>query len=140
MISIEQLLNALPPNFQFYHLGEVKINSTPSPIQDPGAIAYRIYGELSAILILLFDRDLDHSIYSELGNIIVSQLSHRISTETGLELMVSSPQFLNADQLQRLNQSNCLKLSRSYGHFFQNSVIPLEAVILAATLEEIVYV
>ncbi len=135
---LDQLIKALPGEFKFYNLGEVKMEQSDSNIHfDPEciSIAYRIYGDFSALIILRFEKDLDQSLYSEMGNIIVSQLATRLNTDQGAVLMISAPKILSESQFKKLGVEDNTNFRRTYSHFFRDSVIPIETLILSAPLE-----
>src|SRR5687768_3175442 len=100
--TLSQIETALPQNFDFYHLGKVILEPVQSFSEDVYAIAYGLAGDLRAAIVILFDKGLDVSTYSEMGNIIVSQLSTQLSKNEGLDLIVSPPQNLSPTQLKSI--------------------------------------
>jgi hypothetical protein len=138
--SLLQLVDALPQQITFYHLGEVILQGSQNQDLadlDSQGVLYKFSGDFNAVLILLFARDLDISMYSELGNIIASQIVQQLSGAKDLDLMISPPQLLKEGQLKRITQNNPTFVQRTYGHFYKNSVIPVEALVMPAPTEEI---
>jgi chemotaxis protein CheY-P-specific phosphatase CheC len=124
------LANALPDQFEFYHLGQVALQSTNSSLEDANAIAFHIAGDMMAVVVLLFAKGLDSSIYSELGNILVSRLATQLNQKDGIDLMISPPQSLTENQLNQIMQHHIPPIKRNYSHIHQGSIISIEALIL----------
>lgn len=136
--ELSHLANALPSHFQFYHLGEVEMTPLLNSFADTTSIAYRLSGEITALLVLSFAKELDMSIYSEVGNIIASRLVTQLSEE-GIDVTISSPKHLDPKQIKLLLGNKESIIRRTYAHLLKNSVIPLEATIFAASQEGIGY-
>jgi hypothetical protein len=137
---LTQLVNALPLQFDFYHLGKVEQQTFPFELKNMNGVAFRIYGDLNALMIVLFDKDLDHTVYSELGNLLASSLVTRIHQEKGIDLMISPPQAIQHGLLEQVLQqmiSNAQPIiRRTYTHVFKNSIIPVETLVLSVPSEE----
>jgi hypothetical protein len=135
---ISELTSALPEGFSFYHLGQVeplptsgRLDHSPSIYPDSIGVAYRIQGDLRGLFIIVLDKGLDVSIYSELGNILASRLASNLSSsEDGLEIMISPPHVLNHSQLERLMRSQHPVIRKTYTHFDRNLSIPIQTLIL----------
>src|SRR5690348_956386 len=113
--EISDLVNALPQNFQFYHLGEVQLKPIDFDLQDETiAIAYQIYGDIKALLIVLFAQDLDTSTYCELGNVLASKIANQLNSENNLDVLISPPQTLSKAQLAQITQSALTIVRRTY--------------------------
>ncbi len=137
--DLMQLVNALPDSFDFYHLGTVKQESHASigyTAEKTCSIVFHLQGDLEAWVMILFDHELDTSLYSELGNLIVSKIANYLSAKNGLEIMISPPQSLNHAQAKKIIQTNTQAIKRTYVHFYNNSFIPIETVLLPTPLKE----
>lgn len=130
--NLSHLVNALPNRFDFYHLGEVSLQPTDSDLPNSQAVAFHLTGDLQAIMIVLFDKNLDISTYSELGNILASKVATYFNHSTGLDLQISSPQLLTDVQTEHLVQNNQTIVRRTYTHIYDGKVIPLETLLLSA--------
>jgi len=133
------LTSALPQRFEFYHLGEVELMEVNEPISDATAVGFRLYGDLSALVIVLFPRALDISTYSELGNVIASRMATQLNTQNGIEVMVSPPQSIGENQLKQIIQRVNPITRRTYAHFYMDSVIPVETLVLPTPSEGLGY-
>ena len=125
----DRLIEALPSDFNFYHLGEVRRQETPSnPLHhleatsplglassDRLAVAFSLHGDAKGALVLIFDQGLDVSTYSEVGNIIASRMSTHLSESEGLDVMISPPRVLSNAQIQGFLRSADAQ-SRTYHH------------------------
>lgn len=120
---------AFPEEFDFYHLGQVKLKSAVerpnvrnipiSPINlgtvaakavgifeytssdKLSSIGYTFNGDINCALIVSFDRNLDLSTYMELGNVLASRIATQLC-ESGLDVMISAPNILTEKQLRSL--------------------------------------
>ena len=106
--------------------------------EDHHAIVFSLRGELKALLIVCFEKDLDVSTYSELGNIIASRLALRLSEEAGIEVLISPPQPLSKAHLEMLPKLGSLVTQRMYRHFYKGQVAAIQTFLLAnaASAEE----
>lgn len=108
-----KLNRALPENFPFYHLGVVSRSGSSEGANDHPmawadlaakgrhAVAFAIYGEeMPGTLVLLFDQELDSSVYFEIGNVMASRLAD------GLGAMPSPPRSLSSKGAERLLQAS----------------------------------
>ena len=139
--SLMQLASALPVHIDFYHLGTVEQKTTndSNTFRDACGVAFKIYGDLNGLMIVLFENDLDHSTYTELGNLLASRLATRLQVENALDVMISPPQRIEASLVQSLTQKNSSIIRRTYAHFYKNSVISVETLVLSAQSEGIGY-
>ena len=136
--SLTEIINALPNHLEFYHLGKVELQEFEHTWQETTAVAFRLYGERMALVILLFDKDLDESVYSEFGNLLVSRIATELSSKNGLEVTISPPMKFNPSRLQKLIQ-RVTAIRKTYVHFHNNSAIPIETWILPTVVEEAGY-
>lgn len=146
--------DALPKQFDFYHLGRVELQSEsltseslpenlqenlPSTLEDTTAVAFQVFGmafDLPYWVILLFDSHLDISTYSELGNVILSKTVTQIQSTTGGDAMISPPQQMKPQQFKLVIHNTSQipnRARRTYAHFINNSVILIEAWILPSS-------
>ena len=131
------LHEALPEKIPFYHLGMIEasesrtaegIGETLSP--DRSALAYALQGDLQALLLLTMESGLDLSVYAEAGNLLASQVATRLSQQNGLDVMISPPRQLDADQLatlaRRLDDSEArILLEKIYIHLHGEHAVSL---------------
>jgi hypothetical protein len=135
--NLKQLAGALPQSFEFYNLGQVSLTESTQtfPTQDCTAIGFRLYGDVTALLILLFPLGLDVSLYSEMGNILASRIANQLTSHNKMEVMVSPPSPISEDQFEQLIRRTTGMIRRSYVHLYKSTVIPVETVILPSPSE-----
>lgn len=130
--TLELLSNALPEKFSFYHLGEITLapkdekTALPSNLQDHVALGFTLQGDWQAALVLIFDRGLDLSTYSEAGNIVASKLVTRLSQEHGVDLVLSPPTEIEEKQLGLLEKNSLNSAMRIYFHSYGKNLIPVQ--------------
>lgn len=135
-----ELLNALPQDFDFYHLGKVKKQTESQEVKNINlegvdSVAFKLSGDINSFLIFLFPKDADLSLYSELGNIVVSQIANQLSKDKNLDVVISPPIPLNEAQLLAATNQNNSVICKTYTLFSGNDVIPIETLILASPPE-----
>jgi hypothetical protein len=138
-MNINQVLDALPERFQFYHLGDVELQSYEIHVEDTSAVAIQLFGDLRALVVVLFPKDLDVSTYSELGNVLASKIANHMSLQNQIDIVISPPQILNRTQIDQLSKSESSITKRTYTHCYKNTVIPVSTWILPAPSEGIGY-
>lgn len=136
------LIQAFPREFDFYHLGQVKMSLTqPSPSsREKEGVAFRISGERTALVLVLFPKGMDYSTYAELGNVILSRVVTELNRAQNLELMITPPQFLSSKQLDAFDLRHDRHVRRIYSFSPENEPVSVETVILDTPFEEISYV
>ena len=143
---ITRLLAALPKEFEFYHLGKVKLQeaalASPRPDFFPAAsedqvpaIGYSFRGDVTGVLILGVPGGADLSVYAELGNIIASQIATQLATQDGLDVMISAPNFLSSSALRKLVSGGTHIESRTYLHHLDQAAIAISAWIVPSTFD-----
>jgi len=140
------LKEALPKEFSFYHLGSVEMRSQREftetnaelILEDLNAVAFSFQGDFRGVLIILVEKGLDVSIYSELGNILASRLATEL-THDGYDVMITPPRLLQAPQLERLIQTPQKKIHGKYQHLYQNTTVPVETVLIPFPDEQVGY-
>lgn len=100
---------------------------------------FRILGEMNAFFVVLFDKSLDESTYSELGNVIASQTVSHLNTQEGMDLMISPPKVVTEEQFSKLLMNGNQVIRKTYAHICGNVVIPVETLILPIVTEEMGY-
>lgn len=133
-LRLEQLSQALPEEFEFYHLGKVlaqtaELHDFPN-LEDTLAMGYAFNGDTNGILIAIFDRGLDSSTYSEMGNILASQFATRLSKNNELDVMIGPPKELSENTLGHLSRSASSTLARTYHHLYNGKIIPVQVLVL----------
>lgn len=145
---METLLHALPEAFPFYHLGTVQADGAASArleldglrdLQEKFAVAFRFSGDFNGILITLFDRGLDLSTYTEMGNILASQFATRLSAGGGADVMISPPETVAAAGIARLASAPGT-VRRTYKHHFNEMIVPVELLVAPQPRAEDVHV
>jgi CheY-specific phosphatase CheX len=111
-MSEHQLGSALPERFDFYHLGPVALRdrstgaTTAASLEDLLAgcatVGFSIQGDIQGMLIVAFEKDLDFSTYTELGNVVASQLVTQLNRRDGIDVMISPPRPLTAERLAKI--------------------------------------
>lgn len=133
---------SLPQSFDFYHLGKVKIIEEESLENDnfkellnslahKRGIGLRIHTleeDLNAYMIVLIDADLDLETYSELGNILASQISNNLSRNQ-IDSYITPPHILSVFQLRKAVASQRPQIQREYIHLFKDKMIPIQTLI-----------
>ena len=146
-LQLERLSAALPEHFPFYHLGEVtsrESNEEPTPDEDSVAISFRMHGDLQGILIVLFERGLDVSLYTELGNIIASQTATRLNQQQAMDVMISPPRLLAQGQVKNLlgslenENTKTPRIRRTYLHTNGKVTVSVETLFLPIPSEGLV--
>lgn len=140
-----KIADALPDHFPFYDLGEVESAghrlpeeiSPQNSFEDCYAVAFRFYGDVSATLLVVFDKGLDVSVYSELGNILASHAATELARDhDDAQLMISPPRVLGEKQMARLLKERGPFLQRAYLHFCRDAPggagkeIPVRVIVL----------
>ncbi len=119
MNLIQQLLDSLPNNFSFYHLGDVAVASEDSQSflswetekqhllsNDRAALSYALSGEVQGCVLILLESGLDTSTYAEMGNIVVSRLVESLETNHFLQVNISAPRTIAGRRLQEHLEKN----------------------------------
>ncbi len=134
--NVARIANALPKNFDFYHLGVVRMQSgTQDDLWSHGAraIGFSLEGDLRAALMIRVEFAEDLSVYAEMGNIIASQLATALSKEKGVDVLISPPRMMSAKAASRLmaaaTQAGRRFERRTYLHLHQKTV-PVDAWIM----------
>jgi hypothetical protein len=128
--SLFQIANALPDYFQFYDYGTIEAQTAPSQLDFTHAVKFNIFGDLEALLVVLFSKDLDPSIYSEVGNILASQAVSQLNRQKELGIMISPPEVLTEKQIGIILEMKQAFITRPYAHLIGDQMIPLEILIL----------
>jgi len=141
--NLSQLADALPYELNFYHLGKVEQYFFPFAFQEVNGVVFRIYGDLNAIMVILFDSNLDCSTYTELGNLLAGRWVTQIQKERKLDLMISPPQMIQPNFLEKLKNRFMLSeqpiIQKTYAHMFKNFIIPIETLIFLSPAEGMGY-
>lgn len=126
-----ELRSAMPERFPFYHLGLVERTEAPLDLgtTDRLAFAFGIYGEFQGTLVLLVERGIDTSVYSEIGNTMASLFATRLSARGELT-QISAPKMLDSLSLGRVFNLSRIILTERYLHMAQGRVIPMEVMLL----------
>jgi len=138
--TLTQLIEAFPRDFGFYHLGRVELQNPDefavNEREDQSAIAFRIYGDLEAWVVILFEKNLDISTYSELGNILVSKIATHLNLNNGLDVLVEPPRMIVPSQFEGALRNSNTAVRKSYAHFHKNLIIPIDTWVLPAASDQ----
>jgi hypothetical protein len=140
------MIEHLPESFDFYHLGRVERAEPESDSsfdlektlqEESSAWGYRVHGDAPALVVLLFDRVHDSSVYMELGNILASRIATGLSAgRVGVGVMISPPQALSVSQIRKLTLNRQEPLHRRYFHRFgADRTVAVDALILPVPSE-----
>ena len=142
--NIEQLSEALPSSFNFYHLGKVELQ--PEELQPDlqlsthdalYGISFHLRGDLHATLVILLGKNLDLALYSELGNILASKIANQLFVDRQLQIEISPPQLLSENQLASILESGSSTTRKTYVHRYENKIFYLETLFVPSPLEGI---
>lgn len=106
---VKTLLEALPTEFNFYDIGQVRreeLGRQNSERQSDfalsrDAIYFRLDGEYRGGLILFANPFIDGSVLEEIGNIIASQFAGGLAGDVGV--IVAAPKWLTPEEMFLLN-------------------------------------
>jgi hypothetical protein len=137
---LSDLESALPEKVPFYHLGEVTLNneilSSERELIDMEVLGYSFLGDVRGLMLVLFDKGLDSSIYSELGNVIAARTASRLGNEKALDVLISPPKKLSSEQVNKLVDQGSMIIHRTYLHVHKGVTIPVQTWILPHTKAE----
>jgi CheY-specific phosphatase CheX len=139
-----RLIDALPERFDFYHLGEVQKTSFTvqapkvteeilATIEDYSAISFSLFGDIRGVLIFLFDKGLDASTYTEMGNILASQLASHLAERHGVDEMISPPILANSERVASLLKAQTDIATQSYTHVHQGNSVTVRMLIIPSS-------
>lgn len=138
--TLTDLETALPERLPFYHLGEVKLSeeilASQTELFDMEIMGYSFLGEVRGLMLVLFDKGLDTSVYTELGNVIAARTASKLGNEKGLDLLISPPKRLDAKQVGKIVDQGSMIIHRTYLHVHQGVSIPVQAWILPHQIAE----
>lgn len=138
---ISDISRSLPEGFRFYDQGTVARVAAPKVTDLLGlsaektAALFKLLGDPTALLVVLFDNKLDVSMYTELGNILASRLCQRLSENGEGDLMITPPLLLTEAQFLRLARVSPDFILQSYEHVNHGAVTRVDAVILPLSAE-----
>jgi hypothetical protein len=153
---LSEISNLLPEHFGFFGLGTVELQSKveasqtlPLDFDLLRGVGFRVYhldDAPSALLLFIFGADLDESMYTEMGNVLASQLCKSLTEQQKQEMMISPPITLKSQQLRRLAgpEGKFQGPGRLYLHSYHSNgiekSIPVETWTLPAGSHEVVNV
>ena len=136
------LSDALPDQFTFYHLGEVKKLADSSQkisktldLSELQGVAFSLQGEKRGVIAVLFDKDLDFSTYRD-GQChcpVAEPIS--LAQDLEVDVMVSPPRFLSEGRIASLLKSELLVDHQCFSHIHNGNVVDVQTVILSAPPE-----
>jgi hypothetical protein len=140
MPTTTELTEALPAQgFDFYHLGQVLPEApggAPEDLADLRAMAFTLQGESRGVFAVAFDRALDASTYTELGNVLASRFADGLSRARGHAVLISPPRELEGSRLAALAAlSRGPVIRRAYLHVHNGVAVRVEALILPVPSE-----
>lgn len=149
-MSVEHIEKALPENFPFYHLGTVELapqnegGASPARIAEilnevelSRGAAFSLRGDVSGLLVVLFDAKLDVSTYTELGNLIASQVVNRLYELGNLDIALSPPKLVQGRQVREwVDPQRALCVARTYFHVHEQQKLLVRTLILPSAAAE----
>lgn len=101
----------LEKDLPFYDIGLIrKIPNQPEILEQDSEEVESIYfglsGEDQGFALFTYPRTLDASLYSEMGNVLVSYWANERAMNNQTSVLISSPKILNHKQLDRLKFSS----------------------------------
>ncbi|MCM2324398.1 MAG: hypothetical protein NDJ90_14160 [Oligoflexia bacterium] len=133
------LREALPEGFDFYSLGTLVVAPEPTgTLDDPAElaelafVAFRYSGDEQGLILTAFDRGLDSSMYTEMGNVLASRFADRLSRlSDGVGVGISPPLALEAEPARRLLQAAAQRRTeRLFHHVHGNIAVPVRMIVL----------
>ena len=136
---VTQLLDSLPKNFSFYHLGEVQLETEAKTFldweyekerlisSDQSAVVYQLTGEVNGSVFIMLAPDLDASAYSEMGNVIVSRMLEKLEELYLIQASLSSPRILAGKKLKETLEKLPPSIQGKVHHRTQHETISLNA-------------
>ena len=145
--TLQKIDHALPANFPFYHLGTVELapgidhDLTPArtdellrEVERSRGAAFSLRGDVNGLLVVLFDQALDVSTYTELGNVIASQVVNRLYELGSLDVVLSPPRVVDGAQVRDwVDPHRSLCIARTYHHVHEQRKLRVRTLILPAT-------
>lgn len=146
-MTIDRIEKALPTGFPFYHLGTVELapaseDGHASPAQISALLnevelqrgaAFSLQGDVRGLLVVLFDQGLDVSTYTELGNLIASQVVNRLYELGSLDVVLSPPRLVQGRQVREwIDPQRSLCIARTYHHVHEQTTLKVRTLILPA--------
>jgi hypothetical protein len=147
---ITSLQNRLPKGFDFYHLGNVEIREQKIlthelldlKLEDMVGVTFHFQGDFRGILLILVEKGMDMSIYSEMGNILAGRIAVELFQD-GYDVMISPPRIiqevLENENLMKLLKSDDKKIHGKYAHVYQSSAVFIETVLIPYAQERVGY-
>ncbi|MCM2278404.1 MAG: chemotaxis protein CheC [Oligoflexia bacterium] len=146
MNMTKNVQEALPEGFAFYSLGNLEVapagvrpeagpelaELSEEALGELALVAFRYSGDARGVVITAFDRGLDLSIYTELGNILASRFADRLAAlEDGVGISISPPIELPPERFAKmLKGTSQRRVERIYHHIAGQSRIPVRMVVL----------
>ncbi|MGZ3699950.1 MAG: chemotaxis protein CheC, partial [Bdellovibrionota bacterium] len=89
-------------------------------------------GEARGLILAIFERTVDISAYTELGNILASQTADRLSRELGGAVLISPPKLLSEGATRGMiaRAAKGEWIHRSYTHLHGRAIVPVEIVVI----------
>ena len=137
METLLDIADALPENFNFYHLGRVEAQTVleasdvTGAIADSDAVAFTLQGDRRATVIILFEKGLDQSMYAEMGNVMVSRLASTLSETGEIDVIISPPKNLASNMVHSLVKMAPIIQVRNYLHVGPDTNVRVQALILS---------
>ena len=99
---------------------------------------YSVDSEFQALMVLIFDRGLDASVYMEAGNVIAGRIADRLASTESFPngVMISVPRLVDEPGIRLLVRSQRNLFSRSYLHIHSGNAIEIQTLLLPIKQKE----
>lgn len=143
------IVRSLPSEFSFYHLGQVQLDDSQpdmldsaelsASLSDLQCVSFTFYGDQKSFLILTFEKGLDSSTYTEMGNVLASMTATALGKNEGIDIMISPPRSISPQQVSQMVLAGGPVTRKIYLHIHKNQAIEVQALVLTAPSEGAAY-
>lgn len=143
------MLNQIFPEvLDFYESGKITASEPVQVIRDDLSLlgvletlhdrvgvslnVYSVDSEFQALMVLIFDRGLDTSIYMEAANVIAGRMADRLACAESFPngVMISVPRLIDESGIRLLIRSQRNILSRNYLHLHSGFAVEIQTLLI----------
>ncbi len=133
---VATLAKALPGEFEFYGMGQVKLQTglTDDLWSDHAhGIGYALHGDFRGLLVIRVEFAEDLSLFEELGNVLASRLATELGETQSLDVLITPPKRLKPRRLASLlhGMEKDEIARRTYFFFHSGKTIPVDTWIVS---------